>query len=279
MRPRDRRGIRGSWQTRENGTQARLLLVVAAYLLSRGKSARERRGQMSKSGSPKASSRHHVPMSHGVEMALISPLIQSTNFNDDLMTECVNRGFLTDSLRESLIVAKFLSRTILAAQHAQRIYGVPASFLIAVGINESGWEADGLLEDRERSTEWLGCDCCYSPGIQKWFLEMAKLLAESPKYSEAMNLVSNVREYGEKLSSLGFRNRLDMEDILTPIKNYDLEQCDLAALCEPNEYDEGRLIEYRDKDGAKKLRSVLSDLLQPVARKEASPPVPETAVI
>lgn len=209
---------------------------------------------MGKCKSSKIGSPHHSPMFHGLEMALLSPLIQSTDFNYDIVSECENRGFITASVMEALSVAKFLSRTVLAAQKAQRIYGVPASFLISMGLYKSGWDVDSLIEDIQSDPEWLGCDCCYSPGILKWFMETAKSLAESPVYREALLLSPDVKAYAEKLFSLGFRYSIDMEDILSPIDRYDLNECDLAALRCAGEYTKEQFTKYQDEDGSIRLR-------------------------
>ncbi len=221
---------------------------------------------MQKQKSSKNASLHHVGMFDGVEMAVVSPVIRSTDFNYQNVAECVNRGFLTLDIGEALQMARFLSRTVLAAQLAQRSYGVPASFLISLGLSESGWEASNLSGTTEDAVEWPGCDCCYSPDAQKWFMETAKLLAESPKYSTARPLMHDVKAFAHKLVSLGFRDSIDMQDVLGPIERYGLEECDLAALRPPNEYSRGDFTAYRDEEGNPKLRASwldLVDLLNP----------------
>jgi hypothetical protein len=234
---------------------------------SRGKPTGE--NKMSKNRLSKTEAAHHISMFHGAEMALISPLIRSTDFNYDLVDECGNRGFIPHMLADALGVAKFLSRTILAAQFAQRSYGVPASFLISIGLDESAWDADRLARLVDGSVEWPGCECCYSPGIQRWFLETAKVLAESPKYRKARSLTSDVKAYAHKLCSLGFRSALDMQDILDLIESYGLEECDLAALKQPGEYSRDEFTAVRDEKGGVKLVNALLHQLAAMKRKAA----------
>jgi hypothetical protein len=175
-------------------------------------------------------------MFNSVEMAIVSQLIHSTNTTYELVRECEGRGFISGAIKESLIVAKFLSRTVLAAQAAQRLYGVPASVLISMALYESGWDADGLLKNREGAVEWPGCTCCYSPEIHEWFLAKAKLLAESSPYSSALQLVGDVKAYLLKVYSLGLGSELDAGDILSPIETYELKECDFAGWLDPGQY-------------------------------------------
>jgi hypothetical protein len=239
-----------AWRNARTGTRTRCSIIhqgVSSEAPERGLES----NQMPKQKTSLSASRHHVSMFHHVDMAMVSPLIRSTNFDHGLIEECVNRGFVTSKLSEPLTVVKFLSRTVLAAQFAQRKYGVPASFLISFGLYKSGWEATGLIHDVERAIEWPGCDCCYSPGIREWFVKTAKLLAKSRKYRNALPLAHDVKAYAEKLLALGFFEDVnDMQDILDPIERYDLAKCDLAALRQPGEYRASEFEAYRDKSGA-----------------------------
>jgi hypothetical protein len=212
------------------------------------------------------------PIFHPVEIALVSPLTKGISFDDQLLDECVSRGFIPRSLGESLNIAKFLGRTVLAAQSAQRTYGVPASFLISLGLQQFAWGADLLSQTSDGGAGYPGFDCHVWPGILRWFMETAQHLAESSEYSEAILFAHDVRAYAEKLVALGFRNSLDMEDVLTPIKNYDLEECDLAALRHPNEYNSNYFTAFRDEKGVNKLRAAWLDLV-PLVRPAA--PVPD----
>jgi hypothetical protein len=237
-------------------------------LLSRRESAKRKKGEdiMSK------------VKFNSVEMAVISPLARSIDFDHDIARECESRGFLPACLMEPLLVAKFLSRTILAAQLAQRTYGVPASFLIGMALFDSSWDAEDLdlVGDLESDTAEFAC----FSGVQRWFLEAAKLLAESPKYAKALPLAGDdVKAYGRELAALGFRDSIGVEDILTPIENYGLEDCDLPALCQPNEYTRERFTEFRNERGARQLRPAWLDHISLLQGMQGRAVVPETAGI
>jgi len=104
---------------------------------------------MGKSNSLKIESRRNIPIYHPEEVATLSAFIQATEISDSQLDECENRGLLPIPLAESFVMLKFLSRTILAAQKAQRQYGVPASVLIGIAVFESSWDADDLIEGRK----------------------------------------------------------------------------------------------------------------------------------
>jgi hypothetical protein len=241
-----------------------------AAVLKPQKVGGRKEGEMSRAKSTKTVSQQHIPKLNSVEVALISPLVQNISFDHEIVEECVKRGFIPRCLAEPLIVVKFLSRTILAAQSAQREYRIPASFLIGLAIYESGWDAETLAKNVEGddATEFTSC----SLDVQRWFLEVARVLAESPKYAKALPLADvDVKAYGMKLAALGFRDSLDMEDILTPIENYNLQQCDLAALRSPNEYTQELFTQFRDEHGSRKLRAAWLDLV-PIMRRDAALP-------
>ncbi len=200
------------------------------------------------------------PLFHPVEISVMSALVRDANFDHQIVTECVERGFLPGALGEALTLVKFLSRTVLAAQGAQRAYGVPASFLIGVGIYDSGWDADRLCKSVDHGSGSPGREPHLTPEMRRYFMHTARLLAESKKYSGAMKFVHCVDVYAKELCSRGYRTRLDMEDILSPIERYELRCCDLGAMLEPNEYNMWRFTEYRDACGARKLRPSLADM-------------------
>jgi hypothetical protein len=225
---------------------------------------------MSKQRSSSTGTNHHIPMFNGVEMALVSPLIKSTNFDYDLVTECENRGYLPLKLMDGLHTVKFLSRTVLAAQKAQRTYGVPASVLISIAMDKSAFDADNLLENSQLAVEWPGCGCCYSPEILKWFMKMAERLTESPKCRNAMKLLPDISAYVKRLFSLKLGSNLDAEDVLANVANYGLEDCDLAALRQPGEHRKSEFTPIRDKHGAVTLVNPLVQGLLDLEREDAS---------
>jgi len=211
---------------------------------------------MAKSKSLKTSDGRHVPMFHRTELAFVAPLIHSTNISYEHISECLAKGLLSTQLATSFELLKFLSRTVLAAQKTQRKYGVPASVLIAIAVNESAWEADDLCVGRRRLAAWQGCDCCYAPDIEMWFLTKGKHLSTSAKFRGAMPLVHDVKAYVHELCVLGLENGTwSYEgDLLDLIENFGLEQCDLAAILQPGEFSKRNYQAERDDRGVMQLK-------------------------
>lgn len=78
-----------------------------------------------------------------------------------------------------------------------------------------------------------------------------------------MEVSGDLNAYADRLCALGFRNKMDMADILAPIKEHDLESCDLAPLRQPNEFNIMRFAEYRDADGARRRSTDLDIVFNP----------------
>jgi hypothetical protein len=185
--------------------------------------------KMKNNAPSKRAAPHHVPMFNAVEMTVVAPLIRSTDSNYQIIDECEKRGYLPIKMGETLVVAKFLARTVLAAQKAQRTYSVPASVLISIAIDATAFDADGLTEKGKNPVEWPGCECCYSPDIHKWFIDKAAFLAKSPRYRKAMKLLPDLDAYVKKIYSLGLGSDLDAKDILSNIAQHDLKECDFGG--------------------------------------------------
>lgn len=233
---------------------------------------------MTKIKSAKTASAHHVGLFRGAELAALAPLIRNTNFNDDVLAECTDRGFIPLVLSNCLTAARFLARTVLAAQSAQRTCGVPASVLISIAFYRAASEVESLLDEPDCAVEWPGCDCCYSPKIQKWFMEMAAHLTRGRKSRRAARLLPKdnaapslptLQAYVTALSAAGFWDELEGRDILSNIEHFGLDECDLGGSRQPNEY---RRSYYRmsiDEHGAKQLRLAWLDLLPAPVQKRA----------
>jgi hypothetical protein len=226
---------------------------------------------MNKRKSATSASLHHVGIFHGAEMAVLAPLIRSTDFNPHVISECAEKGLIPLSIANALNAAGFVARTVLAAQLAQRTYGVPASVLMAVGIYRSGTTVEDLIEDADRAVEWPGCDCCYSPMIRKWFMDFAAGLVGSARGREALRLLPGrefvikrpvLKLYVRALGVAGFWDSLESEDIISNIERYDLDECDRAAIFAPGCYERATYKEAA-RDGGTKLVPVWADLLGP----------------
>jgi hypothetical protein len=156
-------------------------------------------------------------------MAIMPP------FDYTASNRCVEKGLLPGPLLSALNVLQFLSCTVLSAQKAQRIYGVRASVLLAIALDESAFDANNLLRSGPLLNEYSG-EPAISPQIDKWFLTRARVLATSKRFKAAMILNSDVKAYIYRICHLGFCDDLRAEDLYQNVKTYELEACDLAGM-------------------------------------------------
>lgn len=102
-----------------------------------------------------------------------------------------------------------------AAEDAHRLFGVPASFLIAKRIVESGFPAgDAELGSGERYP------------FQRWFFNEARRLATHPIFSLALKHSDNPIRYARELQHMGMGNGPWLLDVASYIANYGLCDCD-----------------------------------------------------
>jgi len=218
---------------------------------------------MSKQKDSRTASSHHISVSHAVEVTLLSAFAAATKVDCGLLEECTGRGFFPLKLATAFEVLTFLSKTILAAQSAQRTYGVPASVLIAAALHTSSFDADGLVGRPEEQTKRAAFGRPKSATILGWFLETAARLAKGSKGRAGLSLLpgpdsapdlAHLQLYINALCLAGVWDRMDAEDIYANIENLALDECDLAALFEPNEYARSEYSVFRTEKGGKKLR-------------------------
>lgn len=260
-----------TWRNALAGTRTRSSLIQRGVPYRAVKAQLEDE-KMKNNASSKRAAPHHVPMFNAVEMTLVAAFVRSTGFAYEILSECENRGYLPLKLVDQLLAAKFLARTVLAAQKAQRSYGVPASVLISIAMQETTFEANRLTEKANGPVEWPGCDCCYSPEIHKWFMEKAAFLAESRRYRKAMKLLPDLDAYVKRIYSLGLGDHLDAQDVLNDIDHHDLRECDLAALRQPGEYNKKEFEAVRGESGAVTFVNPLAKALVAVQGKNLSTP-------
>jgi len=214
---------------------------------------------MPKTTTSRSTSHQHIPMFRRDEISLMSSLIQGTEISENHLTQCAERGLLPLKLANTFQILKFVSRTVLAAQKAQRKYAVPASVLIAMAAMESCYEADDLHLSPKHLAPWQGCQCCYAPDIEKWFLEKAKYLAESPEFRDAWAIVNDVKAYVLSLCSLGLKTCIYSgdglaDDLLGIIEEYELEELDLAGILIAGDYNKTKYTAVRDESGVMQLK-------------------------
>lgn len=151
---------------------------------------------------------------------LLKPLVAATEMlSEAATTRCHTAGLIPLNMVHFLEGFIFTVKSVVAAQRAQRVYGVPCSYLIGSAIHESCWNADALCG-----------------GVDEWFLERARLLAVTPKFSRAMALADDAKVYAMKLRDLGFKDDLYCRDIIGWIEDYGLDQCDAAAILPPSRF-------------------------------------------
>ena len=109
---------------------------------------------MSKSNAKAFESKRIKPINNpDIERDLIQRLVPFMAvvpvFSNRTRNRCVESGLIPDALIWALEVVQFLSYTVLSAQRAQRIYGVRASVLLAMAMDETGITVESLTNDRK----------------------------------------------------------------------------------------------------------------------------------
>jgi len=178
-----------------------------------------------------------------LELQMLQSLQEIGVFTSEFTINEDSPATLPMSLWEKLAVVIVLSRVGLAAQNAQRVYGVPASFLIARFIVDYGYDGEPQAEDGER---FMG---------EALLLSQAKELATSPTFSPALELAGSPVAYARRLCELGLRGRLReldprddgtfyLLDLADLIVCHDLFQCDWRYRVLPNFH--GRMLEVEE---------------------------------
>lgn len=167
-----------------------------------------------------------------VELEMLQRLQQIGVYTSELTITQDGSDVLPVSLFEKLAVAVVLSRVGLAAQNAQRVYGVPASFLIARYIVDYGYNDGPQPEEGER---FMG---------ESLLLSEAKELATNPQFVSALELAASPVAYARRLCELGLGNNLYLLDVADLIVRHDLFQCDWRYGTRPQFF--GRNIEVEE---------------------------------
>lgn len=163
------------------------------------------------------------------------------------MTKCQEKGLLPGHLIACLEVLQFLTYTVLSAQKAQRLFGVRASVLLAMAMNEGAFDVSNLINSSPFS-EYAGV-CSLSPALDKWFLARARRLTADKRFRKAMSCAKDPKVYIFELFGLGYCDRLEALDLVDNIKSYDLEFCDRAGLLDIGQYRTAAFEEVCDWNG------------------------------
>jgi hypothetical protein len=171
----------------------------------------------------------------------LQPIIEATAMiTEDTIDRCSNAGLISLRLIDGLNALAFVARSVVAAQRAQRTHGVPCSFLIALAIDESSWDATKL-----------------SGGVDEWFLECAWQLATSTKFRSALPFADDARAYARKLCELGFRDHFKTEDLLGHIDEFRLDECDVAGILPSGHFIKELFAVGRDEAGRIQLKPAI----------------------
>lgn len=170
-------------------------------------------------------------------------------FSYTMSNRCQEKGLLPGHLLAALEVLQFLSCTVLSAQKAQRVYGVRASVLLAMALDEASFDANDLLKNGKLLNDYSG-EPSISPQIDEWFLARAKMLATSKRFKMAMNLNSDVKAYIRRICDLGFCDHLKAEDLCQNVETYELQECDLAGMLPVGVYETYLFEKVRDDLGS-----------------------------
>jgi hypothetical protein len=170
------------------------------------------------------------------------------SFSYSAGSRCQEKGLLPGHLLAALDVLQFLSCTVLSAQKAQRLYGIRASVLLAMALDESSFDANDLLKNGKLLNDYSG-ERAISPQVNDWFLARAKMLATSKRFRAAMSLSSNVKAYIHRICDLGFCDNLNAEDLCQNVETYQLQECDLAGMLPVGEYETYAFDKVHDEFG------------------------------
>ncbi len=183
---------------------------------------------------PKPSAAHHrkPPFTQdeerisAAENGLLQGMQRLSPYLDELTHNYERPAVLPAELYDKLAMLATISHLGPAAQNAQRVHGVPASFLIASHITDYGFHQIPPSEEGER---FAG---------ERHFLNEARGLATSRKFSSALKLADSPVAYARRLWWLGFFDEdILFLDVVWRIVDYDLFECDwrYAAVKPPYE--------------------------------------------
>jgi hypothetical protein len=186
-------------------------------------------------------------------------------FSYAVSLRCTERGLLPGHLLSCLDVLGFLSFTVLAAQKAQRKYGVRASVLLSMAMDEFGFDVRDLARDTVLCSD-NGNVKRISPKIDRWFLTRAKHLTTAKAFRKALQCRST-RGYIQQICDRGFGDSLKAEDLWDNIENYHLDDCDVAGMLPIGEYVYGEFDCVTDELG--RLVGVKPSPYRDLLRKDA----------
>ncbi len=186
------------------------------------------------------------------EFELTEPLVSFMRFYtpsmQSAMKRCLETGLLPSSFARFLDVLQFLAKTVISAQRAQRLYGVRASVLLAMALDESSFNLGNLIDSQYLDTESQVIFMA-NPYVDKWFLKRAKKLSTDKRLRKAMSSANDPKAYLFELFGLGFCDLCRANDLMANIEEFNLESCDAAGMFPLGQYRALAFEEIRDAGG------------------------------
>jgi hypothetical protein len=156
--------------------------------------------------------------SEAAPMAQLARIARSLRSCDEEATNsCIAHGLLPSDVVNFLCMARFLSVVVPPAQRAQRIYGVPASLLIANTILDHSWDLG-----RMTASYWT-----------RLFNSTAKKLAADPM-CEVLLSMTEPQTFLRTLADCQAFDELRRKDLVGYITQYGLQQLDAPGTTAPN---------------------------------------------
>ncbi len=155
-------------------------------------------------------------------------------FHYSATNRCIDRGLIPECMFAYLETLEFLCATVLSAQKAQRIFGVRASVLLAMAMDEASYDFRGLTRDPNMFCDYDPKLHSVSREIDRWFMRRAKQLT-AKRFQKALNS-TNALFHLKLLSDLGYYDRIRGEDLCSIVTTNNLEECDLAGMLPIGEY-------------------------------------------
>ncbi len=153
---------------------------------------------------------------------LLTPFFRcEVPFSYTVEERCMERGLLPGHLLDCLGALHFLSFAVLSAQKAQRRYGVRASVLLSMALDEFGHDIRDLARDPMLCSD-AGDVKRISPSIDRWFLARARRLATAKAFRQ-VHQGPSPRRYIYEICEHGFGDSLKADDLWANIESYHLD--------------------------------------------------------
>ncbi|MBZ5627734.1 MAG: hypothetical protein LAO06_02595 [Acidobacteriia bacterium] len=149
--------------------------------------------------------------------------IHAADYHPDTGEDFLGDISLPSEVSQTLMVACFISGTVLAAQNAEREHGVPTSLLIASARYREGEDYRSLR-----------------PDVKTYFSRLAQRLKDDQSFRPALAVAGNPDALVEELRRSGVE---EAKDLISSIERYGLDELNVVHVT-PEEISQRRLEEY-----------------------------------